>query len=148
MTRVRRGPCVACPYRRDVPPAVWHPDEYDKLRDYDRSTAYQPPESFRCHASPDSCCAGWAHVHQARGHDHDLLALRLVSASQGRPIELPVTLVKFWPSGNAAADHGQSAMTHESDEARLQLLTRHQRLAERFLAEARAEAEDDEVTGS
>lgn len=44
-------PCASCPYRRDVPEGVWHPEEYSKLRAYDGSTGEQSP---RLRAQGDS----------------------------------------------------------------------------------------------
>lgn len=109
---IRPNPCAACPYRRDVPSGVWSYDEYEKLRGYDALTGDQPFTLFMCHATPDQCCNGWAVVHSSRGHDHDLLALRLF----GSP-PIPETSVEMWESGNVAADHGQADIEDPSDEA-------------------------------
>lgn len=61
-------PCASCPYRRDVPSGVWHPDEYTKLRRYDEDTSQQPAGLFICHqtdAENDArrVCAGWVGCH-------------------------------------------------------------------------------------
>jgi hypothetical protein len=99
---VRSQPCSACPYRCDVPSGVWAHHEYEKLRDYDLPTGDQPFAVFACHATPDHLCHGWAVVHTSRGHEFDLLALRVT----GYP-EIPEPGVPLFDSGNAAADHGQ-----------------------------------------
>lgn len=60
------SPCTSCPYRRDTPPGVWHPEEYEKLRGYDDpQTSYG---TFLCHhsteAGRDAVCRGWLSVHR------------------------------------------------------------------------------------
>lgn len=112
LNQVRSQPCSACPYRRDVPSGVWSFDEYTKLRDYDLPTGEQPTELFACHATPDHLCSGWAQCHTSRGHEHDLLALRL----HGYP-EIPESAVPLFASGAEAADHGQAEIERPSDEA-------------------------------
>ena len=77
--------------------------EYEKLRDYDEPTGYQPFAVFACHATPEHLCHGWAVVHSNRGHEYDLLALRL----HGNP-SIPEAAVPLFDSGNEAADHGQA----------------------------------------
>lgn len=113
MGAIRSMPCEYCPYRRDVPSGVWSHDDYDKLRGYDQPTGAQPFAVFACHATPDHLCHGWAVVHSTRGHDHELLALRLHGVN-AVDVEAGVPL---WPSGNAAADHGQADIEDPSDEA-------------------------------
>lgn len=100
---VRPAPCSACPYRRDVPSGVWAREEYEKLRAYDGKTWEQPPAAFLCHEAPGSFCHGWAVVHSTRGHEHELLALRI----RGVPIDaVPAPGVLLFGSGCEAADHG------------------------------------------
>jgi hypothetical protein len=101
MTGVRSSPCEACPYRRDVAPGIWAPKEYAKLLDYDKPTGSQPTAGFACHATPDHYCHGWAVVHTSRGHEFDLLALRL----HGYP-PIPPARVDLFGSGAEAAEHG------------------------------------------
>lgn len=120
---VRSAPCGACPYRCDVPPGVWHHDEYDKLRLYDEVTAYQPPEAFSCHATPDGLCHGWAVVHSNRGHEFELLALRL------KPTPVPAPIVALFGSGNDAADHGQSTPNAAAEDVASRLLRKYPRLS-------------------
>jgi hypothetical protein len=126
MTEVRREPCSACPYRRDVASGIWAHEEYEKLRDYDAPTGYQPMGAFACHATPDHFCHGWAVVHTSRGSEHDLLALRL----HGDP-EIPAPAVPLFGSGNEAADHGQADVEAPSPaavETAAKLLRKHPRL--------------------
>jgi Family of unknown function (DUF6283) len=112
VTEVRSNPCSACPYRCDVPSGVWEHHEYEKLREYDNITPDQPFAPFMCHATPEHLCSGWAVVHTSRGHEFDLLALRMI----GYP-DIPVPTVALFPSGNEAADHGQAEIEAPSTEA-------------------------------
>ena len=112
MSEIRSNPCTACPYRRDVPSGLWAYEEYEKLRDYDAPTGDQPFADFGCHATPDHLCHGWAVVHTSRGHEYDLLALRL----HGNP-PIPDAAVPLFDSGNEAADHGQADIEAPSDTA-------------------------------
>jgi hypothetical protein len=82
---------------------VWAHHEYEKLREYDQPTMDQPMATFHCHATPEELCHGWAVVHSGRGHEFDLLALRVWPPEGGIPAEV----VPLWPSGNEAADYGQ-----------------------------------------
>jgi Family of unknown function (DUF6283) len=102
MSEIRSQPCLACPYRQDVPSGVWAHEEYEKLRDYDEPTHAQPISTFACHATPEHLCHGWAVVHTSRGHEYDLLALRFWPSGP-----IPKAAVPLFASGNEAADHGQ-----------------------------------------
>jgi hypothetical protein len=102
-------PCVSCPYRRDVPSGVWHPDEYAKLPAYDRPTAEQPTGVFICHQDPGDprLCAGWVGC-----HGDESLALRLATAL-GKLTDVDaeavfgyVSPVPLFGSGSEAAAHG------------------------------------------
>jgi Family of unknown function (DUF6283) len=97
----------------DTPSGVWSYSEYEKLREYDNITPEQPMAPFHCHATPEDLCHGWAVVHTGRGHEYDLLALRVF------PIEgeIPTSPVPLHPSGNAAADYGQEDIEEPSEEA-------------------------------
>ena len=126
MPDVRAKPCLACPYRLDVPSGVWSWSEYEKLRAYDNITPEQPFEAFSCHATPDQICNGWAVCHTSRGNEHDLLSMRII----GYPA-IPPAKVPLHPSGNAAADFGQRDIEDPSDEAMEvvdKLMQRHERL--------------------
>lgn len=102
MSKIMQNPCLACPYRRDVPSGVWSESEYDKLPPYDSQTANQPFAPFACHALPDHLCHGWAVCHSNRGHDRELLALRFLG-----DIEIPISKVPLFSSGQEAAEHGK-----------------------------------------
>lgn len=108
-------PCAACPYRRDVPSGVWAASEYDKLIDYDAETGDQPLSAFACHATPENLCHGWAVVHTNRGHEYDLLALRMLSIGEH---DIPVTKVPLFSSGTEAAEHGKAEIENPSIETR------------------------------
>lgn len=106
-------PYSSCPYRRDVPSGLWHADEYDKLREYDKEMPGQPMALFQCHQTDaDSelrrLCAGWAAC-----HGDNLLALRLALIENRISPDVfeatidyrsPTPLFEF---GTEAADHGQ-----------------------------------------
>lgn len=113
MTSVRSMPCQFCPYRRDCPSGVWAREEYELLRPYDAETFAQPTLTFHCHASPDHYCNGWAIVHMTRGHEFELLALRIRWPDGG----IPDAAVALFASGAEAADHGQAAIEAPPDEA-------------------------------
>lgn len=116
-------PCLSCPYRRDVPSGIWHTEEYEKLRRYDRETGLQPDRVFQCHqVDADSdrhrMCAGWVAC-----HGEELLSLRLALLS-GRisdaTFEAAVTYrspVPVFDTGGDAADHGQADIERPSEEA-------------------------------
>jgi len=110
---IREHPCAVCPYRKDVPSGIWASGEYDKLTAYDAPTPLQPMASFSCHATPERLCHGWAVVHSNRGHENDLLALRLL----GSP-EVPVAAVPLFESGAAAAEHGKRDSENPGESAR------------------------------
>ncbi|MGW7786078.1 DUF6283 family protein [Streptomyces tricolor] len=118
-------PCESCPYRRDVPAGIWASEEYEKLRRYDADTPYQPTRVFQCHqADADSdvrrVCAGWAGCHEG----DDLLALRLavlngsMDTTTYRAVVEYESSVPLFPSGSAAASHGQAGTAAPTEDAR------------------------------
>lgn len=115
--KVRSAPCGACPYRSDAPSGVWDAGEYDKLEAYDRPTAEQPPAPFGCHATPEHYCHGWAIVHSARGHENELLALRVARLTGAWDGELPAPAVALFSSGEEAATHGKAEVERPSPAA-------------------------------
>lgn len=121
---IRRLPCPACPYRCDVPSGVWSLDDYAKLVPYDAETFAQPPAAFACHATPERFCHGWALAHTSRGHEFDLLALRLY------PAEIPPLVVPLFASGREAAEHGVRDINHPGPAAieAMKRLRRHPHL--------------------
>lgn len=127
--KCRTLPCEACPYRRDVASGVWGEHEYDKLREYDNPTSSQPFAVFACHASPQVLCHGWVMVHQNRGHEYELVALRVW------PMEgpMPEMVVPLFDSGTEAADHGVADLYWPSEQAlatQARLKRKHPRLRE------------------
>lgn len=133
MTAIRREPCSACPYRRDCPSGLWVEAEYAKLEPYDAETFAQPTAAFSCHATPEHLCHGWAVVHSNRGHEHELLALRILG-----DVDVPEPAVPMFSSGAEAAAHGRAAIDHPGDDARAaadRLVRKyHVRLGERYKA--------------
>jgi hypothetical protein len=106
---------------------VWASHEYDKLVEYDEPTGNQPLATFACHATPDHHCHGWAVVHTSRGHEYDLLALRVYPPST----PVPAAGVPLFDSGAEAAAHGQRDVDTPAPEAQAaaqRLLRKHPRL--------------------
>lgn len=129
-TNVSAAPCVSCPYRIDVPSGVWAAEEYAKLPEYDWPTFEQPFAPFMCHTQPDAYCHGWAVCHSNRGHEFELLALRL--ALMNGPVgHIPEPVVPLFSSGTEAAAHGVRDIKKPSRKARAtidRLLARYARL--------------------
>jgi hypothetical protein len=105
-----KSPCGTCPYRTDAPPAVWHPDEYQKLPAYDADTPHQPTGVFLCHQINGHICAGWAACHDMT---HSL-AIRIATMTGNLAPDDADALIDYttdvpvFPTGRAAADHGLS----------------------------------------
>jgi hypothetical protein len=112
MPEIRSNPCNACPYRCDVPSGLWAEHEYEKLREYDEPTMDQPFAHFACHATPEKLCNGWAVVHNNRGHQFELIALRILGV-----YETPTSDIALFASGNEAADWGERDIENPSPEA-------------------------------
>ena len=107
---VHRNPCSSCPYRKDSPSGLWHPEEYEKLRAYDNedvSLENGNLATFHCHqekiSGQDTVCKGWLMVHQ------NTVAVRLCQYRHGIGIDqFEVDKgIELHESGNAAADHGE-----------------------------------------
>lgn len=115
-----RRPCGSCPYRRDTPPGVWHPDEYAKLPAYDLDTPDQPAGVFLCHQQDGRVCAGWAGCHDMSR----ALAVRF-AVVRGDVDEATLaaildygTDVPLHDSGQAAAVHGLTGVADPGPDAR------------------------------
>lgn len=111
------NPCGSCPYRRDVPPGVWAPVEYEKLPAYDADTPFQPSALFLCHQQDGRACAGWVGVHDM----DNSLALRFAALDPAFDIVSFLTYespVPLWSSGHEAALHGLSGVASPGDGAR------------------------------
>jgi len=89
---------------------VWAHHEYEKLRAYDEPTGDQPFAVFACHATPEHLCHGWVAVHENRGNAHALLALRLFPTD----VIPDKDDLRFYESGNEAADMGQAEIDNQS----------------------------------
>ena len=113
-------PCQSCPYRRDVPSGLWHPDEYVKLALYDQSMSFQPQGVFMCHQADGRVCAGWAGCHDGE----DLLAVRLAEVTRVIPPDIVKAIIEYvspvplFPSGTEAAKHGMAEVAAPGDEAK------------------------------
>jgi hypothetical protein len=126
------NPCGTCPYRRDVPSGVWHPDEYAKLPAYDRDTPAQPSGIFLCHQVNGHVCGGWAACHDMT---HSL-ALRVAEMSGHITPETAdavadyTTPVPIFATGREAAAHGladTAAPSSDAERAINKLTTRRAR---------------------
>lgn len=104
---VRRRPCTSCPYRRDVPSGVWHPDEYDKLPGYDGDVLEQFAAGatglFFCHQLSGEVCAGWAGCHDMANS----LAMRMNAARIDPAVYDYQSPIPLFGSGAEAAEHGK-----------------------------------------
>lgn len=109
--KIKASPCASCPYRTDVPPGIWAPEEYEKLLAFDRVTVWQPQAVFLCHSDQEKACSGWATCHERRP-GRELLALRI-----GRFEELPEHGVEIFQSAKLAALHGLGGVERPSPEA-------------------------------
>lgn len=120
-----KRPCASCPYRRDVPPGLWDPEEYAKLVPYDADTGQQPPSVFMCHQQDGAMCAGWVGCHGGE----NLLGIRLWLAFHPSVTEDVVasvydyrTDVPLHPSGQAASDHGLARVDDPDERAQAAIL--------------------------
>lgn len=114
-------PCPSCPYRRDTPPAVWHPDEYAKLATYDEQPGEVPRlETFRCHwqsaTGRPTVCVGWLGCHGI-----DAVAVRAAVAMGHLTMDdvdrAANTDVPLYESGTEAAVMGLREIEDPSPEA-------------------------------
>lgn len=121
-------PCGGCPYRRDVPSGIWTKAEYDKLREYDAETPFQPPKIFRCHLEEKTStrakvCGGWAGCPSGKRMGHELFGPRIavaegrISPETLRAIMEYVSPVPLFNSGNEAADHGMRDIDNPGPDA-------------------------------
>lgn len=121
--------CSTCPYRRDTPPGIWAPVEYEKLREYDEGGGQLIPfpdgsehrmpaiTTFHCHQEnvtvEDTVCRGWLSVHA------DSVAVRLACSlgldwrkvpTEPEPI--------YYATGAEAADAGLAGCDDPAPEAK------------------------------
>lgn len=117
-----KAPCKSCPYRRDVPAGVWHPEEYAKLPKYDGETFEQIDGGlslFLCHQGKEELCGGWLACHDPG----ELLALRLHGHEVDPSVFRYKTSVPVFGSGREAAEHGLSGVD-DPDERALRTINR------------------------
>lgn len=121
MTVRPNGPCVSCPYRRDVPSGIWSREEYEKLRGYDGEISDQAKAGahgvFSCHQADGHVCAGWAGCHDL----HETFAGRLHYRHLDPSVFDYESPVPLFDSGNEAADHGERDIGEPGEEARDQI---------------------------
>lgn len=109
-------PCSTCPFRRDTPPGIWHPSEYEKLPRYDS----QAPELavFHCHqqtaTGQETVCKGWLSVFR-----FDAIAVRLAVAFGALTVEQVKAPCKvpLYGSGAEACAAGLSACRRPGERA-------------------------------
>jgi hypothetical protein len=70
-------PCGNCPYRKDAPLKLWHPEEYVKLLD---SENQQFGTLYMCHKKNGSCCVGWLMKQKENGCPSIVLRMALIKA--------------------------------------------------------------------
>jgi hypothetical protein len=105
---VAASPCLSCPYRKDTPAGIWHPDEYAKLRRYDEPKPGELPAlaPFMCHHSPfigqDTYCRGWLSVHA----DSIAVRLQMIAGNVSPEAVYADVAEPLYASGNEAADAG------------------------------------------
>lgn len=114
-------PCKSCPYRRDVPSGVWHPEEYTRLAEYDEKPDRPVKlEAFHCHQENahgrPTVCVGWLGCHGTKA-----VAVRVALASGQLTLEdvdrAHDTDVPLHRSGVEAALAGLRDIAHPSPEA-------------------------------
>jgi hypothetical protein len=99
---------------------VWHPEEYEKLPEYDQPMPQQPMAVFGCHQQDGHLCAGWVGCHDMENN----LALRIsVAFEHMSEADYAATLdyespVELWESGTEAALHGLADVNEPSQKAR------------------------------
>lgn len=115
---VRKSPCPSCPYRRDVPSGVWHPEEYARLAAYDGDMAAQARAGalglFMCHQADGKLCAGWAGCHDMT----ETLAARVSSRDLDPSVFGYASPVPLFGSGAEAAAHGMKDIASPGAKAR------------------------------
>jgi len=110
--------CSTCPYRRDTPPGIWHPEEYAKLPSYDPGALVPALAAFHCHqemvTGKPTVCRGWLAVHG------DIPAVR-ISVIQGQippeEVDRPVA-VALYASGREACAAGLKGCQRPGKKAR------------------------------
>lgn len=119
---VAKSPCKSCPYRRDVPSAVWASHEYEKLPEYDGSVVDQLERGtvamFDCHQRTGELCAGWVGCHGPS----NLLALMLNVNRVAPEVWEYQSPVPLFASGREACEHGLRDIEKPSGRAHRMML--------------------------
>ncbi len=113
------APCGSCPYRRDTPTGVWHPEEYEKLRHYTGSLDGIPALGiFLCHQTNatgrETVCRGWLTV------ERDSVAVRLAllrGTVTPEQVKRSVS-TEIYTTGAEAADAGMRGVRAPNAKAR------------------------------
>lgn len=113
-------PCNTCPYRRDTPPGIWAPEEYEKLArfDFDPWAAAAPELAvFRCHQQTatgvPTVCRGWLTVHA------ETPAVRLAVAGGQVTVDQVYAAVddELYETGAEARDAGMAGVLEPGADA-------------------------------
>lgn len=64
MTWDTRSPCEKCPYRKDAPRGLWHPDEFRRLLASENEAMGRV---YGCHKQNGRPCIGWLLDQRERG---------------------------------------------------------------------------------
>lgn len=114
--------CTTCPYRRDTPPGIWAPEEYERLRDYDAeihelANPIDGLKIFHCHqesiTNQPTICRGWLSVHGGSSAVGLAVSLGAIEPEDVPPEPEPL----YYATGNEAADAGLAGVDEPTDEA-------------------------------
>lgn len=125
--------CSTCPYRKDTPPGIWHPEEYEKLRTYDEQPGEMPRLAvFHCHqenaTGVSTVCRGWLSTHR------DSVAVRFGCVTGQLDVhEIPQKPEPlYYASGTEACEAGLAGVAAPSQEAQKEMRKLVQRGAGRL----------------
>lgn len=116
---VPKEPCGSCPYRKDVPAGVWHPEEYTKLSGFTPKDPRSVPAmgTFLCHNHEEKdrvLCRGWTFVERESPAVKLLVYLGRVEPDD--VCQTPRT--PLFETGQEAALHGLSGVKKPTKAAR------------------------------
>ncbi|KKM86854.1 hypothetical protein LCGC14_1274800 [marine sediment metagenome] len=133
--------CTTCPYRRDTPPGIWAPKEYERLRNYDAqihelANPIDGLKIFHCHqesiTNQPTICRGWLSVHREAAAVGLAISLGAIG-----PEDVPINSEQlYYATGNEAADAGLAGVGDPNDEA--------QRAIDRLLLRGEFKLREDE----
>lgn len=113
---VRDHPCGSCPYRKDTPSGVWHPEEYAKLPAWDDPMELSAGV-FLCHSKKESACRGWFEVH------HENIGVRIAAATRLTVNRREPTTIPLYASGAEACKAGLRGVKRPKADARKMIAT-------------------------